>query len=99
MRKYTPIQNNDCILKKQPNEIISSTTQLLYVLPTEDHSQHFNKKFLNNIYDKFPELTESNFDVDYTFCKYFWEAHVEINYVNVIELNNHIRKINDIKMK
>jgi len=99
LRKYTPIQNNDCILKKQPNEIISSTTQLLYVLPTEDHSQHFNKKFLNNIYDKFPELTESNFDVDYTFCKYFWEAHVEINYVNVIELNNHIRKVNDIKMK
>lgn len=54
-------------------------TQLLYVLPYSD----YNLIPINtdNIVKKFPQLTEMNHTIHYDFCKFFWESHVDFNYI------------------
>ena len=30
-----------------------------------------------------PNLSENNFSIYYDFCKFFWESHVEFNYIDL----------------
>ena len=70
-------------------------TQLLFVLFC-DHLQHFSQDFKRNL-RSFPELTQDHFDVDYTFCKFFWECHVDLNYVNIKSLDDKVKEMKEYK--
>jgi len=94
LKKFTPVFSNHEILELQTNqEMIDDQTQLLFVLPYEDHDKHFSQEFRDNVYSRFPQLKDSNFEVDYLFCKYFWESTVDINYVNFHSLNKYVKSI------
>jgi 5'-3' exonuclease len=59
-------------------------TQLLYVLPYSDYE--LIPINTDNIVKKFPQLKEMNYPIHYDFCKFFWESHVEFNYVSLKHL-------------
>ena len=83
---YIPCFNEDLIEINNalpPLPII----QLIYVLPFADYS--LVPIDTSNIVKKFPNLTETNFTIHYDFCKFFWESHVDFNYVNLSELNEY----------
>jgi len=64
---------------------VNPLTQLLYVLPYED----FNLIPIDKevILKQFPCLKATDFNVQYTFCHFFWESHVEIGYIPIKELD------------
>ena len=47
----------------------------------------------NEVIIKYPFFYEENYDIQWAFCKYFWEAHVIFPDLNLTELNNNICKI------
>ena len=64
-------------------------TQLLYVLPYEDF--YLIPIDTSSIVKKFPNLTETQFPIHYDFCKFFWESHVDFNYISLEELNKNVQ--------
>ena len=67
---------------------VNPLTQLLYVLPYED----FNLIPIDKdpILKEFPCLKATDFNIQYAFCHFFWEAHVEIGYIPIKELDKYV---------
>jgi hypothetical protein len=61
-------------IQKNNHEAFSPEIQLSYVLPKEQLYLLPNKieQFLKTNYD---ELYPDNYDFQWAFCRYFWEAH------------------------
>jgi 5'-3' exonuclease len=83
-----PLDNKEVLIHETEQEAIHPYSQLLYVLPYSDYKSLLPKEIYENILKKFPNLGEKNFNIHYDYCKFFWECHVEINYINLTELNN-----------
>ena len=64
-------------------------SQLLYVLPYQNYELVPMNTSL--VVKQFPNLTETYFPIHYEFCKFFWESHVNFNYINLLELNKYIK--------
>ena len=86
---YIPLFNDETILKSTTVPSIHEATLLLYVLPYEEHEQIIPQDVCNleRIYDETPLLKESNYNVDYLLCKYFWESHLELVHIDIYKLN------------
>ena len=81
---YIPCFNEDLLeYNKTPPPL--AIAQLIYVLPYQDF--YLVPINTSNVVTKFPQLTESHFKIHYDFCKFFWESHVEFNYLSFNELN------------
>ena len=81
---YIPCFNEEVLVtNKTPPPIALS--QLIYVLPYPDF--HLIPVNVDTVIKKFPNLKETDFQIHYDFCKFFWEAHVEFNYLPFKELN------------
>ena len=82
--KYIPYFETE-FFKEEKNNPINAKTQLSYVLPYVyfnliPNSNNKLKEYVNNQYD--------NINLSWSFCKYFWEAHLiapELN-INHLEL-------------
>lgn len=72
---------------------VQQLTQLVYVLPYADYEGIIPHKIIQEIEKKFPQLCKYNFPIDYKFCKFFWESHVDFNYVDIKELDNTIKEL------
>lgn len=70
---------------------VSQLTQLVYVLPYADYNGIIPETILKKIETRFPQLCKHDFPISYHFCKFFWESHVEFNYVNIKELDKMIK--------
>ena len=86
---HIPCFNSEEILAVNKRGPPSTTTQLMYVLPYVDY---------NLIRDRsaeklFPQLKCMNFPIHTHFCKFFWESHVDFNYINLVELDKIVSKI------
>ena len=96
--KYIPISNNENILLKQETEQLNINTLLYYVLPYTDHNKIIPTNIYNNtkddVYKHIPFLKNTNYNVEYFLCKYFWECHLDMDYINITELNNIINNLN-----
>lgn len=105
--KQIPISNEETIhnvnlnsLRKQGQSIfldaISPITQLYYVLPFEDHQsivpQDYYNKTSSLIYDHNPVLRNTNFNVDYTFCKFFWEGHLCLDHIDIGNIDSIVKQ-------
>jgi 5'-3' exonuclease len=66
---------------------VNEYTQLAYVLPYEDYSTLLPPAIVETIHKKYPQLCRNNYPIHYDFCKFFWESHVEFNYINIHELD------------
>jgi 5'-3' exoribonuclease 1 len=63
--------------------------QLAYVLPL-DSLHLLPKKMHTRLLEKFGEKYGYNFDFKWSFCKYFWETHVELPEYDIKELEAEI---------
>jgi 5'-3' exonuclease len=78
--KYIPYFNNELLQKNYNN--VSPLTQLCYVLPKESLylvPGEIREKLLS----KFKYYYEKNYILNWTFCKYLWEAHLEFHYLDI----------------
>jgi 5'-3' exonuclease len=92
---FIPYFDTEFIEYKNPSPVVD-LVQLCYVLPKQ--SLHF---LPDNIYNTI--LTEHNdwYDSDcefmWAYCKYFWEAHVQLPHIDINELETFIKE-NIIKL-
>lgn len=98
--KYIPICDDEHVnvsVKNNPSIInnYSPISQLYFVLPFCDHDKiiphEIYKKTYVQLYKEFPLLKNDNYDVDYTFCKYFWEGHLVLDHIDIFKLNNIVK--------
>ena len=61
---------------------------MFYVLPYEDY--HLIPRNKEDILQKFPALKTTDYTIEYTFCNFFWESHVEIGYIPIKELDIYV---------
>jgi len=83
-----PISNKTFVLEK-PENPVSEIVQLCYVLPRtslELLPEKLSEKLLIT-YDKWYKI---NCDFTWSYCKYFWESHVDMNEINIEELEQFI---------
>lgn len=98
---FIPLFDNDTFLTESKQDDIHEITLLLYVLPYEDHGQiipiEIYNKIKKNIYSEMPLLKETNCNIDYLLCKYFWESHLELVHIDIFKLNKLV--VNEINNK
>jgi hypothetical protein len=75
MRKFVPVVEKNLITTNDSNNRpFKPSVQLAYVLPKSGHNllSPINKEYLDK---NDPDLYPSDFGFQWTFCRYFWEAH------------------------
>ena len=87
---YIPCFNEELLILKT-EKLPMVISQLIYVLPYNDF--HLVPINIDIIVNKFPNLKETDFNINYDFCKFFWESHVEFNYLSFKELNISCNKL------
>ena len=95
--EYIPYLNIEFI-EKNDDLHINSNTQLSYVLPISSHNL-LSTDVRMNVRNNYKELYDEDVKLQWSFCKYFWESHIEFKNVNVNELNNFILKLKNIVSK
>jgi 5'-3' exonuclease len=70
--KYVPLWDVVMVEKNQDN--ITSTEQLAYVLP--EKSLYLLENSLQEQIRKYKVEKNTNIDIKWSFCKYFWESHI-----------------------
>ena len=94
---YIPIYNYEKInINVENNYSIinnySYISQLYFVLPYCDHESiipnDYYEKTHELVYSELPLLKNNNYDIDYTFCKYFWEGNLILDHIDILKLNN-----------
>jgi 5'-3' exonuclease len=106
LKNETIMNNVELIDKIDNKEFPNVITQLTYVLPyvdindlmtTQDkqtnQTNQTTEELLLKIKNKYPNITEMSYKLHYDFCKFFWESHVEFNYLNMREYNDFITTI------
>lgn len=64
---------------------VNEYTQLCYVLPR--NSLHYlPENIYNKLIDKYINLYGTNYSFSWSFCKYFWECHVNLPHINIDEI-------------
>ena len=79
------------MIKPYKNKAVTPYVQLSYVLPRQ--SLHLLPK---EIYEKLIKYYENWYPTDapihWSFCKYFWESHVELPTIELTEVENLIQR-------
>ena len=73
-----------------PSQIFSDIVQLSYVLPRDSLtllSKKTQQLLIKQLDDKYPD----NCELEWSFCKYFWEGHVEFPKIDLTNLSNIIK--------
>lgn len=83
-----PIDDEPILSPNKNMTYVNPMTQLLYVLPYQDY--HLIPMDKTELLKQFPYLKETNYNIQYTFCHFFWESHIEFGYIPIVELNNYI---------
>ena len=86
--QYVPYFETEFVVKK-PQNPVTDLVQLCYVLPKQ------SLKFLpENLYNKLLKehsvWYNSDCDFVWAYCRYFWEAHVNLPHIDMNELENFV---------
>tara|TARA_B100001059_G_C17839497_1_gene591022 strand:- start:6944 stop:8521 length:1578 start_codon:yes stop_codon:yes gene_type:complete len=84
--RFIPLWDVD--LLKENDENISFNEQLAYVLPKE--SLHLLDESIKDKVD-FYKIDRENVDLKWSFCKYFWECHIEFKEERLSEISKIVK--------
>jgi len=87
--KYIPYF--DVELVEENKNHVSKYTQLSYVLPGNSLNL-LPEKIRNELLEKYKGYYSKNHTFIWAFCKYFWECHVELPYININDLEELVIK-------
>ena len=83
---------NQTILPENKNGPVNVYTQLSYVLP-----RNSLKLLPENIFKKivlnYENCYKLDYDIKYSFCKYFWESHVMLPEIDIEKLDKLVNEI------
>ena len=82
--KYIPSFDTEYLPLKERNPV-SPYVQLCYVLPKSSLNL-LPPKIYDEIQKKYSHLYDDDCDFVWSYCKYFWECHVELPEINIDEL-------------
>ena len=86
--KHVPVFGCEFVAEKPPAPV-ADLVQLCYVLP-RDNLNLLPPKLVKELLQKHDHWYKGNCDFVWAYCKYFWEAHVEMNEIDIDELEQFI---------
>jgi 5'-3' exoribonuclease 1 len=89
--KYIPFFDTEFIVNKADNPV-SELVQLCYVLPRQS-LQFLPEKLYKALIREKLNWYGTDCEFHWAYCKYFWESHPNLPYINVGELEEFVRKI------
>ena len=86
------------MIPKNNHQPVGSLTQLSYVLPRS--SLHLlPSEVKKKLLEMYPRGYRMDFKIYWSFCKYFWEAHVDFPEINIDHIQDLIHLCsNNVKM-
>ena len=84
LMNFIPYFNSDFIQNKSSNPV-SEMVQLCYVLPRQS-LQFLPEKLYKALVREKMHLYSSECEFSWAYCKYFWESHPNLPYIDVNEL-------------
>jgi len=91
LSKYVPYFDTK-LIKDNNYKPINPITQLAYVVPYNSLSL-LPDKIYNYLKQNYGHFYNSEFDIEWCYCRYFWESHINLYDINIYELNNIIENI------
>ena len=88
--KYIPYSNKTFITN-QPKNPVSPLVQLSYVLPPTSMDL-LPRDLHERLLKEHPEWYVGNYVFLWSFCKFFWEAHVDLPHIDINELEQIVNK-------
>ncbi len=86
--RYMPVFNTEFVPFKPANPV-SEFVQLCYVLPRSNLNL-LPPKFVSELLRKYDHWYKGDCDFIWTYCRYFWESHVEMNEIDINELEQFV---------
>ncbi len=86
--KHVPVFGCEFVPVKPPAPV-AELVQLCYVLP-RDNLDLLPPKLVAELLAKHEDWYKGNCDFIWAYCRYFWEAHVEMNEIHIDELEHFI---------
>lgn len=86
--RFIPLSNKEFVPEKNVNPV-SEIVQLCYVLPRPSLNLLPTKLYFELI-RRYDHWYKGNCDFVWAYCRYFWEAHVEMNDIDIDELERFI---------
>ena len=93
LNKYIPHWNYDILNIESPENDINEYIQLAYVLPKEKLN-YLPPKYHYKLLENLSEYYLEDYDLEWSYCKYMWEAHPNLPNLNVTTIKDLFENIN-----
>lgn len=82
--KYIPVFDTE-VIETSNRGAVSPMTQLCYVLPEEAHYL-LPEEIRHQLQKDFGDYFINNYEFEWSYCRYFWECHVNMNQLDIERL-------------
>jgi len=86
--QYVPFFDTEFVVKKEPNPV-TDLVQLCYVLPRQS-LKFLPEPLCNKLLKEHGTWYNSDCDYVWAYCRYFWEAHVNLPHIPIDELEKFV---------
>jgi 5'-3' exonuclease len=93
LNKYIPHWNYDILNIETPNNDINEFIQLAYVLPKEKLN-YLPPKYHYKLLEKMDEYYLEDYNLEWSYCKYMWEAHPNLPNLSVQTIKDLFKLVN-----
>ena len=88
--QYVPFFDTEFVANK-PQDSVSDLVQLCYVLPKQS-LKFLPEKLYNKLLKEHGVWYSSDCDYVWAYCRYFWEAHVNLPHIPMDELEKFVKE-------